>query len=83
MIKLILFCFLIVSSISDCPLSPYPRRTIVGIISLILGTINVQLNNDPTLHNTALEYTYPLEQEFVDGNVNVAIAVAGYEFNSH
>lgn len=46
------------------------------------GLLIVQLDNDPTLHNKPLEYSYPLQQELTSTNVNVAIAVLGYEFDA-
>lgn len=83
MIKLILICFFLVSVLADCPLAPYPRRTIVGNDSLYLGIITAQIDNDPRLHGNPIDYVYPLTQDLAQGAVSVAIGVIGFEVNSH
>lgn len=52
MIKVIFICLLLQIAISDCPLVPYPRQTVVGTLTTNLGFVNAQLNNDPNLHGT-------------------------------
>ena len=42
-IPLVLFCFFIVSATADCPLSPYPRRTILGKFNITQAMLTLNL----------------------------------------
>ncbi len=51
--------------------------------SLIAGTINAQIDNDPKLHDNPVDFVYPLAQDLLPNGVSVAIGIASLEVNAH
>ena len=81
--KILILAWLMAAVLADCPLDPYPRRTVLGTLPPHIGYLEAAFSNDPNLHNQPQDYTYSLDEHFQSNGINIAVGVVGLELNSH